>query len=152
MPAVFRRRLVGKNSNEEMFVTVIMLKYALLVSRRSRCGHFLKLIQFYLSNTLNLRQLTQRIISFYTHKMAIVSWPQTLWRHFTLYVSPKAEPHRLQNLESHTTVWVWVSIQRYWRTEAIDWTNSGKAVIQHLSEDAIVCVCVLLGSAETLVT
>jgi len=73
MPAVFRRRLVGKNSNEEMFVTVIMLKYALLVSRRSRCGHFLKLIQFYLSNTLNLRQLTQRIISFYTHKMAIVS-------------------------------------------------------------------------------
>ena len=32
-------------------------------------------IQFYLNNTINLRILTQRIMSCYTQKMAIVSWP-----------------------------------------------------------------------------
>jgi len=53
-----------------MFVTVMTLKYALLVSQ----GHFLKLTDlFYLNNTINLRHLTQRITSCYTHKMAIVS-------------------------------------------------------------------------------
>ena len=50
---------------------VVSLKYALLVSQLSY-GHFLKLIQFYLNNTINLRHLTQCIISCYTHKMAIV--------------------------------------------------------------------------------
>jgi len=40
------------------------------------------LIQFYLTNTINLRHLTHRIISCYNHKMAIVSWPLILWRHF----------------------------------------------------------------------
>ena len=39
---------------------------------------------------ISLRHLTQRITSCYTHKMAIVSWPQTLWRHFTLYISNQA--------------------------------------------------------------
>ena len=68
-----------------MFVTVIVLRYALLVSQWSH-GHFLELIQFYLNNSINLRHLTQRIISCYTHKMAIVSWPDTLWRHFTLWI------------------------------------------------------------------
>jgi len=58
----------------EMFVIVIALKYALLVTQWSY-GHFLKLIQFYLNNTINLRRLTQRIMSCYTHKMAIVLWP-----------------------------------------------------------------------------
>ena len=60
-----------------MFATVIALKYALLVSQWSY-GYFLKLtllIQFYLNNTINFRHLTQRIMSCYTHKMAIVSWP-----------------------------------------------------------------------------
>ena len=33
-----------------------------------------RLIKFYLNNTISLRILTQRIISCYTHKMAIVSW------------------------------------------------------------------------------
>ena len=42
-----------------------------------------KLVQFYLNNTINLRRLSQRIISCCTHKMAIVSWPRTMWRHFT---------------------------------------------------------------------
>jgi len=39
-------------------------------------GIFLnQLIQFYLNNTINIRHLTQRIMSCYTHKMAIASWP-----------------------------------------------------------------------------
>ena len=37
-----------------MFVTVILLKYALLVSWRSY-EHFFKLTQFYLNNAINLR-------------------------------------------------------------------------------------------------
>ena len=32
-----------------------------------------KLIQFYVNNEINLRQLSQCIISYYTHKMVIVS-------------------------------------------------------------------------------
>jgi len=68
-----------------MFVTAISLKYALLASRWSY-GHFLKLIEFYLNNTINFRHLTQRIIQCYTHKMALVSWPQTPWRRFTLSI------------------------------------------------------------------
>jgi len=31
------------------------------------------LIHFYLNNTINLRHLTQRFVSRYTHKMAIAS-------------------------------------------------------------------------------
>jgi len=43
MPVDFCRHLVRKTvRNVEMFVTVIALKYASLVSQRSR-GHFLKL-------------------------------------------------------------------------------------------------------------
>jgi len=68
-----------------MFVTAISLKYALLASRWSY-GHFLKLIEFYLNNTINFRHLTQRIIQCYTHKMALVSWPQTPWRRFALCI------------------------------------------------------------------
>jgi len=45
-----------------------------------------KLVQFYLNNTINLRRLSQRIISCCTHKMAIVSWPRTMWRHITLCI------------------------------------------------------------------
>ena len=61
----------------EMFVAVIALKYALLVLvSQWSYGHFLiQLIQFYLNNTKNLRRLTQRIMSCYTHRMATVSWP-----------------------------------------------------------------------------
>ena len=58
-----------------MFVTVIALKYALLVSQLSY-GHSLKLTDLILfEQHENPRHLTQRIISCYTHKMAIVSWP-----------------------------------------------------------------------------
>ena len=54
-----------------MFVTVLALKYALLSDQMD----IFKLIQFYLNNTMNLRHLglTQRIMSCYTYKMAIVS-------------------------------------------------------------------------------
>jgi len=41
------------------------------------------LIQFYLNNTLNSCPLSTQRISCYTHKMAIVSWTQIIWRHFT---------------------------------------------------------------------
>jgi len=59
----------------EMFVTVIALKHALLVSQLSH-GHSLKLTDSILfEQHENPRHLTQRIISCYTHKMAIVSWP-----------------------------------------------------------------------------
>ena len=33
---------------------------------------------------INLHLITQHIIPSYTHKMANVSWPQILWRQFTL--------------------------------------------------------------------
>jgi len=33
---------------------------------------------------INLYLITQHIIPSYTHKMANVSWPQILWRQFTL--------------------------------------------------------------------
>ena len=61
-----------------MFVTVIvllLLTYALglLVSQQQSYGHFLKLIQLYLNNTINRRRLTPHIMPCYNHKMAIVS-------------------------------------------------------------------------------
>jgi len=80
MPVDFCRHLVGKNSEK-----VCHCHSALLVSQWSY-AHFLKLVQFYLNDTINLRHLTRRKISCYTHKMAIVLWPQTLWRHFNLYI------------------------------------------------------------------
>ena len=43
-----------------------------------------KLVEFYLNNTINLCPLSPLITAFHTHKMAIASWPQTLWRHFAL--------------------------------------------------------------------
>ena len=45
-------------------MVVTALKYALLVSA---WRHILKPIQFYLNNTINIRRLTRRIISCYTH-------------------------------------------------------------------------------------
>jgi len=35
---------------------------------------------------VNLHPLTAHIVSSYTHKMAQVSWPQIVWRHFTLSI------------------------------------------------------------------
>ena len=81
MPVDFCRHLVGKLW--EMSVTVIALKHALLVSQWSY-EQFLKLTDSILFE--QTRYLTQRIMSWYTHKMAIESSPQTLWRHFTLCI------------------------------------------------------------------
>ena len=50
-----------------------------------------QLIQFYLNNTMNLRHLTQRIISCYTHKMALVSYHR-LWDVSSSYVSIAMRP------------------------------------------------------------
>jgi len=55
-----------------MFVIVIALKYALFVSQLLY-GYFVELVQFYLNYTINLHLLIERIISCYTHKLAIVS-------------------------------------------------------------------------------
>ena len=59
-----------------MFVTMTALKHALLYTS-GVAGYvyiFLnELTQFYLNNTINLRHLTQRILSCIIHKMAIVS-------------------------------------------------------------------------------
>ena len=88
MPVHFCRHLVGKNSEKCLSLWYRLHTYASLVSQWSY-GHFLKLtdsVRLYLNNTINICNLTQRIISCYTHKMAIVSWPQILWRHFTLRI------------------------------------------------------------------
>ena len=37
---------------------------------------------------VNLHPLTPHVTPSYTHKMAIFSWPQILWRHFTLCIGP----------------------------------------------------------------
>ena len=52
-----------------MFVTVIALKYALLVIRERSYGHFLKLTDSILFELPHY--LTQRIMSCYTYKMAM---------------------------------------------------------------------------------
>jgi len=46
-------------------------------------------ILFYLNNAKNLRPLTPRIMSCHTHTMAIVLWPQILWRHLTLRITSR---------------------------------------------------------------
>jgi len=70
MPAGFRRHCVGK--------TLINVPYCDTASTRlvdqlmiiGRLSYHL--IQFYLNNVINLRPLTPHIMSYYTHKMAIV--------------------------------------------------------------------------------
>ena len=44
------------------------------------------MVKFYLDNMAILHPLTPRITPSYTHKMANVTWPQILWRHFTLCI------------------------------------------------------------------
>ena len=75
----FCRHLVGKNSEKcvSMCVTVVALKYVLLASQWSY-GRFRKLIGSILFYWHDI--LTRRIMSCYTHKMAIVSWPRTIVR------------------------------------------------------------------------
>ena len=88
-----------------MFFTVIAFKYALVVGQWLY-GHFLKPIRFYLNNAIDLR-----IISCYTHKMASVSWPWTLWRHCHTFV-----PYWLQcELSSyHTSEFLFYGRRRSW--------------------------------------
>jgi len=70
----------------EMFATVILLKCALL-GKSDRSDIFItQRIEFYLNNTINFRPLTPQIMPYYTHKVAILSWPQILWRHFILCI------------------------------------------------------------------
>jgi len=70
----------------EMFATVILLKCALLGKSDHSDIFITQRIEFYLNNTINFRPLTPQIMPYYTHKVAILSWPQILWRHFTLCI------------------------------------------------------------------
>jgi len=73
MPVDFFRHLVGKNSDKclSLWQRLNMLSWQV----SDHTDIFLSyLIQFYLNNTIDLRHLTQRIISCYTDKMVIVSW------------------------------------------------------------------------------
>ena len=86
-PVDFCRHLVGKNSEKCLSLWQRLNTLRWWVS--DRMDIFLnELIHFYLNNTINLRHLTPPIISCYTHKTAIVSWPQTPWRHFTQCTEP----------------------------------------------------------------
>ena len=84
MLARFRRHLVAKTLRNSL----MLLKYALSVNWWS-CGLLpqLTVVKFCLNNMVNLRPLTSHIMSSYTHKMVIVSWPQILWRHFVLCIN-----------------------------------------------------------------
>ena len=44
-----------------------------------------KLVKFFLYIRINVRPLTPHIMPRKTHKMAIVSWRQIVWRHFRAY-------------------------------------------------------------------
>ena len=60
-----------------MFFTMLALKYALLANYSNHTHIFInQRIECYLNNTITLRPLTPHIMPCYTHKMAIVSWPQ----------------------------------------------------------------------------
>jgi len=49
------------------------------------------MMHFHLNNAINLCHLTEHIMSCYTHKMTIISWPQSLWPHFTLCIQGATE-------------------------------------------------------------
>ena len=74
MPVDFCRHLVGKT-----FEKCLSLWQRLNMLCWQVSGHIdifvERHVQFYLNKTINRRHLTRRIISCYTHKMAIVSWP-----------------------------------------------------------------------------
>jgi len=56
---------------------MLALKYALLANYSNHTHIFVnQRIECYLNNTITLRPLTPHIMPCYTHKMAIVSWPQ----------------------------------------------------------------------------
>ena len=73
MPAGFRRHLVGKTLINVCYCDITKMRF---VGKLMLVGTFFnQLIEFYLNNTINLRPLTPHIMSCYTRKMAIVSWP-----------------------------------------------------------------------------
>ena len=84
MPAGFRRHFVGKTLINVF--TVIVLKYFFWQDSDHTDIFINERIECYLNNTITLRPLTPHIMPCYTHKMAIVSWPYILWRHFTLHI------------------------------------------------------------------
>ena len=68
----------------DMFFNVISLKYAFWQASDHTDIFINQRIECYSNNMKNLCRLTPHIMPWHTHKMAIVSWPQILWRHFTL--------------------------------------------------------------------
>ena len=76
MPVDFCSHLVDKKSENSLWQSLNTLCWYV----RDHTNIFWnKLIELYLNNMINLRHLTRPTMSCYTHKMAIVSWPQTLW-------------------------------------------------------------------------
>ena len=66
---------------------MISPKYDVLSSQWSCTDIFInQRIELYLNSTINVRPLTPHIMPCYTHRVAVVSWPQILWRHFTLCI------------------------------------------------------------------
>jgi len=82
MLAGFRRHLVGKT--DKCFS--LWCRWNTLCWQTSNHTDIFinQRIKCYLNSTINVRPLTPNIMPCYTHKMTIVSWPQILWRHFTL--------------------------------------------------------------------
>ena len=68
MPAGFRRHFVGKTLMNVSYCDTAEIRFV-NDHRDIVLDH---LIQFYLNNAINIRPLTPHIISYYTHKMAIV--------------------------------------------------------------------------------
>ena len=75
MPDGIRRHLAGQTLRNVCYSAVAEIPFVgRLMIKIDHMDIFLKyLIQFRLNKTINLRHLTQRIMSCYTYKMAIVS-------------------------------------------------------------------------------
>ena len=77
MPACFRRHLVGKTLRNVSYSDVTEIRFV---------GRLLIVWTFSSPNWWHSSQLTPHIMPSYTHKLAIVSRPQILWRYFTLCI------------------------------------------------------------------
>jgi len=96
MPAAFRRHLVGKTLRNAWHCDVAEIRFVGKLVIKFRHFFINRRVELYLNNKMNLRPLTPHIMPCYTHKMAIVSWPWILWRHFTLCVNQNwARPRSL---------------------------------------------------------
>ena len=82
MPVGFRRHLVGKTLINVFHYDIAEIRFVgkldIFVNQRFEC---------YINSTINLRplNLTPYIMPCYTHKMAIVSWPDSVTSRHPMY-------------------------------------------------------------------